>query len=145
MTRLFAAVGPMGEIKFDSIAPLEQSVVIESNELRYGGFRILPVDMRLFKGDLSELPTGAALWAEQGVAWVWRNADGSYWMDTLSQDEADAVAWSTSRSRSEAMGMKVVPVQFVCKMTARQRGDNVRKQISDAKARGDVIAEAVWS
>lgn len=145
MSQVFAAVSPTGAIRFESISQREEDVQINGSDARYGGWRAMPLKMRLFKGDMSALRhAGQDQWSTHSVAWIWRNEDGSYWMDTLSLKEADAASWSSNRARSEAMGMKVVPVQFSCKMSPRDKSNNVHEQIAKARARGDVLAEASW-
>lgn len=146
MSKVFAAVSPVGEIRFESISAREADVQISRSDVHYGGWKVLPLTMRPFKGDVNALrQSGAEQWSAHAVAWVWRNEDGSYWMDTLSLKEDDAAAWSSNRARSEAMGMKVVPVQFSSKLTAQDTAKNVREQIASAKSRGDVMAEATWA
>jgi len=146
MSKVFAAVSPVGEIRFESISVREADVQISDSDIRYGGWQVLPLKMRPYKGDVNAVrQSGQGQWSTQSVAWVWRNEDGSYWMDTLSLKEEDAVAWSSNRARAEALGMKVVPVQFSSKMTPKDVTENVRAQIASAKARGDVMAEASWA
>lgn len=146
MSKVYAAVSPVGEIRFDSITTREADVQISSSDAHYGGWKVLPVKMRLYKGEMNALrQSGLEQWSAHSVAWIWRNEDGSYWMDSLSLKEGEAVAWSSNRARSEAMGMQVVPVQFSSSITAQDVARNVREQIASAARRGDTLAEAAWA
>lgn len=146
MSKVFAAVNPVGEILFESISDREADVRISGSDAHYGGWKVQPLKMFPFKGDVNAVrQSGTDQWSGHSMAWLWKNEDGSYWMDTLSLKEEDATAWSSNRSRSEAMGMKVVPVQFSSKMTAHEIAKNLREQIASSQRRGDVMAETTWA
>jgi hypothetical protein len=113
MKRFFAAVTGAGDFDFASIAEKKSSVEILHSDVKYGGVHVGAITMVEFDGDVKSLP--GDLWESSKIAWVWKNSDGSYWLDTLSREHKDAEAWATNKSRLEALGTKLVPVQFALK------------------------------
>lgn len=110
--RFYAAVSPDGSFSFNSIEKKKRDVYVAPSDEKYGNMSVRPVRMTPLDGDVPGDVAAAELWRAHKIAWIWRNEDGSFWLDTLSDSQEEATAWSSSPERSRAMGMAVIPVKF---------------------------------
>lgn len=109
----YAAVGPDGAFSFHDLHRAKRSVQITGSDRTYGGVTVRTITMKMRE-------PGAP--AAEVSGWIVLNPDNTWWLDSLSATEAEAISWMSDRARMELLGFKAVEVGFFLKKVAEPHG-----------------------